>query len=43
MTQQSVVDAVQKFKRDHAIDPIKLGYVAVKGRDTMMEGRTLNP
>ena len=39
MTQQAVVDAIQKFKREHAIDPSRLSRVAIRGRDTMMEGR----
>ncbi|MCA1646883.1 MAG: MmgE/PrpD family protein [Chloroflexi bacterium] len=38
-TQQAVVHAIQEFKRDHPIDPNKLSRLAVKGRETMMEGR----
>jgi 2-methylcitrate dehydratase PrpD len=38
-TQQAVVHAIQEFKREHPIDPTRLARVAVKGRDTMMEGR----
>jgi 2-methylcitrate dehydratase PrpD len=38
-TQQAVVHAIQEFKREHPIDPSKLSRLAVKGRETMMEGR----
>jgi 2-methylcitrate dehydratase PrpD len=38
-TQQAVVHAIQEFKRDHPIDASKLTRLAVKGRETMMEGR----
>jgi 2-methylcitrate dehydratase PrpD len=38
-TQQAVVHAIQQFKRDHPIDPARLSRVAIKGRETMMEGR----
>jgi len=38
-TQQAVVHAIQEFKRDHPIDPDKLSRLAIKGRETMMEGR----
>jgi 2-methylcitrate dehydratase PrpD len=38
-TQQAVVHAIQEFKHDHPIDPGKLSRLAVKGRETMMEGR----
>jgi 2-methylcitrate dehydratase PrpD len=38
-TQQAVVHAIQEFKREHPIDPAKLSRIAIKGRETMMEGR----
>ncbi len=38
-TQQAVVHAIQEFKRDHPIDPARLSRIAIKGRETMMEGR----
>lgn len=38
-TQQAVVHAIQEFKRDHPIDPARLNRIAIKGRETMMEGR----
>jgi 2-methylcitrate dehydratase PrpD len=38
-TQQAVVHAIQEFKRDHPIDPDKLSRLAIKGRETMLEGR----
>jgi 2-methylcitrate dehydratase PrpD len=38
-TQQGVVHAIQEFKREHPIDPQRLTRLAVKGRETMMEGR----
>jgi 2-methylcitrate dehydratase PrpD len=38
-TQQAVVHAIQEFKRDQPIDPAKLSRIAIKGRETMMEGR----
>jgi 2-methylcitrate dehydratase PrpD len=38
-TQQAVVHAIEEFKRDHPIDPAKLSRIAIKGRETMMEGR----
>jgi 2-methylcitrate dehydratase PrpD len=38
-TQQAVVHAIQEFKREHPIDPNKLGRLAIRGRETMMEGR----
>jgi len=33
------VHAIQEFKRDHPIDPGKLSRLAIKGRETMLEGR----
>src|SRR5207248_236006 len=38
-TQQAVVNAIQEFKRDHSIDANRLTRLAIKGRETMMEGR----
>ena len=38
-TQQAVVHAIQEFKREHPIDSHRLGRLAVRGRETMMEGR----
>ena len=38
-TQQAVVHAIQTFKREHTIDHGKLGRIAVRGSETMMEGR----
>jgi 2-methylcitrate dehydratase PrpD len=40
-TQQAVVHAIQEFKRDHPIDAngSKLTRLAIRGRETMMEGR----
>jgi 2-methylcitrate dehydratase PrpD len=38
-TQQAVVHAIQEFKRAHPIDSSRLHRLAVRGRDTMMEGR----
>jgi 2-methylcitrate dehydratase PrpD len=38
-TQQSVVHAIQTFKRDRGLDPSTLGRVAVTGSEAMMEGR----
>src|SRR5438874_3286138 len=38
-TQQAVVHAIQEFKRDHPSDPARLRPIAIKGRETMMEGR----
>jgi 2-methylcitrate dehydratase PrpD len=38
-TCQAVVHAIQTFRRDRSIDPSKLGRVAIRGSDAMMESR----
>jgi 2-methylcitrate dehydratase PrpD len=38
-TQQAVVHAIQEFKHKHPIDSSRLTRLAVRGRETMMEGR----
>jgi 2-methylcitrate dehydratase PrpD len=38
-TQQAVVQAIQDFKREHAIDPERLSRLAVRGRESLLEGR----